>query len=195
MESEHYFAGYFKKVKEYQVKVNPAKRELTKEEQETIENEDRFYLHWGCEKVYREIDNDKKKPCLFHPGKWDFGHTGETITQALENKASILWKLHWSCCRKSWKAKGCTRGVHSGPSLSVYEQAPKKYKWPDYRAQIFYFKKRVSKHWKEYLDNQVLKALRPVEEMFDHIAATKGTDGVLFLFSIENTNDSSSFVA
>jgi len=188
------YSGYFKQVKEYLVKENPAKRKLSKEKREAIENEDRFCLHWGCEKIYREIDKDKRRPCLFHPGKWDFGHTGESITQALENKANILWEPHWTCCRKPWKAKGCTRGLHSGPPLSVYEKAPKKYKWPDYRAQI-YFKRRISKHWKEYLDNQVLKTLRPVEEVFDHVAATKGTDGVLYFLIIENTTYPSSFVA
>eukprot|EP00826_Nyctotherus_ovalis_P061542 TRINITY_DN8768_c0_g2_i1.p2 TRINITY_DN8768_c0_g2~~TRINITY_DN8768_c0_g2_i1.p2 ORF type:complete len:183 (+),score=46.44 TRINITY_DN8768_c0_g2_i1:1313-1861(+) len=171
------YSGYFKKIEEYKVKINPANKTLTKEEQEAAEKEDRYCLHWGCERTYRAADNGGRH-CLFHPGKWDFGHTGKTVAQTLKDEKTVLWKPHWSCCRKPWKAKGCTRGAHSGPPLSVYEEAPKKYKWPDYRAQI-YFKKRISTHWREYMDKQVLNNVRPVEEVFDNFAATKGVDGVL----------------
>jgi len=41
-------------------------------------------LNWGCEKEYKEIENKKKKTCWYHPGKWDFGHTGITVTTARE---------------------------------------------------------------------------------------------------------------
>ena len=170
-------SGYFKKTQKYEEKISPDKREPTKEELDAIANEDRYCLHWGCEKVYRKIENEGKTPCCFHPGKWDFGNTGQTITQSLEDKSTILWKPHWTCCRKTWKANGCTRGIHSGPPLSEYGGSVKKYKWPDYRAQI-YFKKHISEHWKQFLNDQVLKYFRPVEEVFNSFAATKGTDGV-----------------
>jgi len=144
-------------------------------------NEDRYCLHWGCEKTYREIENVDKKPCLFHPGRWDFGHTGMTITQALEDKSSILWGPHWTCCRQGWKSKGCTRGVHSGPTIKGHEGVMKKFKWPDPKAQV-YFKKIISDHWKKFLSKYTLDDPKTVESIFNYFASTKGTAGVFFGF-------------
>lgn len=140
--------------------------------------EDRYCLHWGCEKVYREADNVGKRLCVFHPGRWDFGPTGETMTQAMQDKAALLWRPHWTCCRRNWQAPGCSRGTHKGPSIKQLGGEVKKYKWPDFRAQI-YFQKRISNHWKSFMENQVMKTVRPVEEVFDYFAKTKGSEGVV----------------
>ena len=179
------FSGYFKKTEGYIEKTKPKKKELSKEEQDAINNEDRYCLHWGCEKVYRQADNLEVKPCLFHPGRWDFGHTGVTITQAIQDKTTILWGPHWTCCRRGWRSKGCKRGFHWGPALSAYETAPREYKWPDPRAQI-YFKKKVSERWSKFLSKYVIEDPRAVEAVFHYFASTKGTNGVI-LFYCMNT--------
>eukprot|EP00831_Metopus_contortus_P060523 TRINITY_DN5242_c0_g2_i1.p1 TRINITY_DN5242_c0_g2~~TRINITY_DN5242_c0_g2_i1.p1 ORF type:complete len:1020 (+),score=217.71 TRINITY_DN5242_c0_g2_i1:183-3242(+) len=167
-------SGYFKKSQEYQekTKVKPA---LSKEEQDKIDLEDRFCLHWGCEKVYKNKDNFERKPCRFHPGKWDFGHTGVSITEAMEDQKSVLWGPHWTCCRKNWKTKGCQWGEHRGPPLKVYEANPKKFMWPDMRAQV-YFRKVISEHWKQFIDKYQID-IKGVETMFHYFASTKGIEG------------------
>ncbi len=109
-------------------------------------------------------------------GHWDFGHTGITITQALEDKSSILWGPHWTCCRKGWRAKGCTRGIHHGPSLKTYDTNPRKYKWPDLRAQI-YFKKVISEHWKDFMSKYTSEDPKATESVFHYFASTKGAGG------------------
>lgn len=172
-------SGYFKKAAEYTMKTF-RKKEITKEEEEAIQNDPRYCLHWGCEKTFKLVDNQDKKLCVFHPGRWDFGPTGETMTQIMQDKSGLLWNPHWTCCRKAWKAPGCTRGKHSGPLLSQTGGPPKKYKWPDFRAQI-YFQKNISEHWKDFMENHVVTTMRPVEEVHDQFAKTKGTEGVLFI--------------
>ena len=63
------FSGYFKKSEEYVEKSKSKKEELSHEEEEAQNKEDRYCLHWGCEKVFKKLDNVGKKPCVFHPGK------------------------------------------------------------------------------------------------------------------------------
>ena len=181
------FSGYFKKSEGYIVKTK-RKKELTKEEQEAIKNDVRYCLHWGCEKTYNEFDNVDKKPCRYHPGRWDFGPTGETMTQVMQDKSARLWRPHWTCCRKKWTAQGCVKGIHNGPSIKETKGDVKKYKWPDCRAQI-YFKKRVSPHWNEFMEKHVVPTMRPVEEVFDYFVKTKGSEGVILLLLLENTYD------
>ena len=110
-------------------------------------------------------------------GRWDFGHTGLSITQAVEDKSSVLWGPHWTCCRKGWKARGCTRGGHRGPKLKNYEKNPRKFKWPDPRAQV-YFKKIISKQWKAFLEKRTVEDPKTVETIFHYFASTHGTGGV-----------------
>ncbi len=63
------FSGYFKKSKEYVEKSKiKQQKQLTKEEQDAINVEEHYCLHWGCEKVYKNLDNVGHKPCRFHPG-------------------------------------------------------------------------------------------------------------------------------
>ena len=62
------FSGYFKKVKEYVEKSKSKHKTMTKEEEDAANIEERYCLHWGCEKLYRNVENTEKKLCVFHPG-------------------------------------------------------------------------------------------------------------------------------
>ena len=154
------------------------KKALSKEEQDAYDNEDRYCMHWGCEKVYKNLENYDRSPCRFHPGRWDFGHSGDSITQAMEDKSSVLWGPHWTCCRGKWTDPGCTRGAHRGIRLVVYMKNEKKYKWPDLRAQV-YFKKKISEHWKIFLSKHTYENIHALENVFNNFASSKGTKGVL----------------
>lgn len=171
------YSGFFKKAEEYKERTKYKQKPMTKEEQAAYDTEDRYCFHWGCEKVYKNLENQDRLPCRFHPGRWDFGHSGLSITQAMEDKTCVLWEPHWTCCRGKWKTPGCKRGVHKGPRLKVYEKNEKKYKWPDLRAQI-YFKKSISEHWKEFLSKHTYEDIRSLEAIFNYFASSKGTNGV-----------------
>ena len=56
--------------------------------------------NYGCGTTFFENENEG---CNGHDGTWDFGHTGISITETLEEykkkkSKKILWKPHWSCC-------------------------------------------------------------------------------------------------
>lgn len=147
------WSGFFRKSEPYESKANKTKMKQQREIE--TENDGRYCLNWACEKVFKQSENKKTKTCRYHPGVWDFGHTGITVTQAVEefskkDSSNILWKPHWSCCRKPWENRGCTKGKHRGPLIS--EMSDRKYKWPSEQAQK-YFSKRVSPFWLEKIND------------------------------------------
>ena len=147
------WSGFFRKSEPYMSKSNIEKLRMQHEIE--TENEPRYCLHWACEKVFKQSENKKAKTCRYHPGLWDFGHTGITVSQAMEeyskkDSENILWKPHWSCCRKPWEARGCTKGKHRGPLVS--EMSERRFKWPSEHAQK-YFCKKVSPFWLEKIND------------------------------------------
>lgn len=104
---------FFKEIKKpYE---NPTtKFELLKLKREKEKDEPRYCLRWGCEKSYKPNENFKKS-CCCHPGKWDHGSTGtKMVVFASEfnqdpksmEKSTIMWRPHWTCCGKDWSSKG-----------------------------------------------------------------------------------------
>jgi len=151
------WSGFFRKSEPYMSKANIEKLKLQKEIE--TENEPRYCFHWACEKTFKQSENKKAKTCRYHPGLWDFGHTGITVTQAMDeynkkDSENILWKPHWSCCRKPWEARGCTKGKHRGPLMS--EMSERRFKWPSEHAQK-YFCKKVSPFWLEKINDPKTK--------------------------------------
>lgn len=133
-------------------------------------------MNWGCGHTYKDVDNKKVKHCRSHPGVWDFGYTGITVSQAIsefnrDNSDVLLWKPHWTCCRQPWIAKGCTKTYHRGPLQT--EAVEPKYKWPSEDAQKF-FRKTVSPLWKAKLENQYMLEPSQVAQKFDDFAKTMG---------------------
>ncbi|KAL4430058.1 hypothetical protein ABPG74_013505 [Tetrahymena malaccensis] len=111
--------------------VNQEKRK--KEERKLNENELRVCIHYGCIKKidgrykhlveFSDIENDKfrekrKRNCRYHPGTFDFGHTG--VTSVSQASTDTLWKPHWTCCRQEWESEGCEKGYHDGPLLKEF---------------------------------------------------------------------------
>ena len=148
------WSGFFRKSEPYLSKANQQKMKLQKEIE--TENEPRYCLNWACEKVFKQIENKKTKTCRYHPGVWDFGHSGITVSQAIDeyfkkDSQNILWKPHWTCCRKPWESRGCTRGKHRGPLVA--EMTERRFKWPTEHAQK-YFSKKVSPFWFEKINNE-----------------------------------------
>ena len=102
-------SDYFKPVKPY----NEAENKRRQYQQKLIdtENNDRYCLNWGCEKTFTLYQNRKKVMCRYHPGRYDFGHTGLTIAQTIGEYGRgesdvIWWKPHWTCCRGEWASRG-----------------------------------------------------------------------------------------
>lgn len=170
-------SGYYKKIVPYVMYENP-ERKKAKEMEET-ENEPRVCMNWGCSATYKEVDNKKVKTCHCHPGKWDFGYTGITVSQAttefLRDQSDVLlWKPHWTCCRQHWEAKGCTKTHHRGPLAS--EAVQPKYKWPNEDAQK-YFRKTISPLWKEKLEARYQLEPNQIAQKFDEAATRLGSGG------------------
>jgi hypothetical protein len=120
-------------------------------------------MNWACEKLFIESKNTKNS-CLCHPGKWDYGYTGVSISQYMSQGDELMWKPHWTCCRKEWAEKGCTKMKHKGPFIENVNPEDRTYKWPDLRAQYF-FKKKVSIHWKD----KILKECPQDEHQLNHM--------------------------
>lgn len=151
------WSGYFRKSEPYESKAN--KQKMKQQRELETENEERYCLRWGCEKAFKQVENKKAKNCRFHPGVWDFGHTGITVTQAMDeyskkDSQNVLWKPHWTCCRKPWEAKGCAKGKHRGPLKS--EMSERVFKWPSEQAQRYFWKK-VSPFWLEKINDPKTK--------------------------------------
>ena len=56
--------------------------------------------NWGCGQEFLLKDNSDRKPCLCHPGKWQFGSYNK------------YWPACWTCCEGKWDSEGCTRMKH-----------------------------------------------------------------------------------
>jgi hypothetical protein len=69
-------------------------------------------------------------------------------------RQTILWRPHWTCCRKDWDAPGCKVMQHRGPLMEEYSTNPRKYKWPDVRLKLM-FPKVVSDKWKSFVQKFV----------------------------------------
>jgi hypothetical protein len=139
---------------------------------------DRYCLNWTCRKIFKGKDNHKKA-CKCHPGKWDFGYSGQKVSQAAGglDPDELLWKPHWTCCRRGWEEEGCTRTFHKGPFLDEYSKEPRKFEWPDWRVQIF-FKKTVSPLWQKKLDEQYAYDEDTLLKKLHKIAIDDGVGGV-----------------
>lgn len=161
------FSGFFRETKKYK---EATLHKISNEEKEKLDKEDRICLNWACNQVYKQIDNNGKA-CRFHPGRWDFGYTGNSIKDLsmsnLSTLATPLWLPHWTCCRKGWTDKGCKKYFHRGPLVKEYDPNIRKYKWPDERAQI-YFAKRVSESWVKKIDDSGVLNQEKVEKLFDY---------------------------
>jgi len=93
----------FRRVKEY-VPSNPGRPPaVSADEEKKLKNKDRYCLNWACTKVYKE-SNNHKKACRCHPGKWDFGYSGQKVSTAASggDPDEMLWKPHWTCCMRAW---------------------------------------------------------------------------------------------
>ncbi|CAD8086496.1 unnamed protein product [Paramecium sonneborni] len=155
------------------------------------EKELRTCTNWACGKQYREIENRKKRMCKCHPGVFDFGHTATKIQEAIEeykqDKGSkILWRPHWTCCRKSWNEPGCTLQQHSGPLVVEYK--PNKYQWPDPKAQI-YFKKKVSENWTRMLEQHHNLTPETASLKYDLLCKTLGSGGLISAYRLPELCD------
>eukprot|EP01016_Furgasonia_blochmanni_P043743 TRINITY_DN5984_c0_g2_i3.p1 TRINITY_DN5984_c0_g2~~TRINITY_DN5984_c0_g2_i3.p1 ORF type:complete len:546 (+),score=119.87 TRINITY_DN5984_c0_g2_i3:764-2401(+) len=82
------FTRYFVKTIAYQEYENPNLKALKKKM--ATEEEERYCLNWACEKSYKEIENKKKRTCKCHPGTYDFGHTGLTVSKATQDYLESL---------------------------------------------------------------------------------------------------------
>ncbi|CAD8068820.1 unnamed protein product [Paramecium primaurelia] len=155
------------------------------------EKELRTCTNWSCGKQYREIENRKKNMCRSHPGVFDFGHTATKIQEAIEEYkqekgSKILWKPHWTCCRKSWNEPGCLLTKHSGPLVVDYK--PNKYQWPDPKAQI-YFKKKVSENWKKMLEQSHSLTPETASLKYDLLCKTLGSGGQISVYKLPELCD------
>lgn len=119
-----------------------------------MNKKERNCLNWACEKVYKE-ENNHPRACLTHTGRWDFGHTGQSVTKVADGVSAdeLMWAPHWTCCRKGWEDDGCTRMKHKGPFTENYPTEKRPFKWPDVRAQS-YFQKMISGLWRDKLSQQ-----------------------------------------
>ena len=149
-------------------------------EMEETENEDRVCFNWGCGRAYKEVNNKKIKTCKCHPGRWDFGYTGITVSKATTeflrtDSEVLLWKPHWTCCRQDWAVPGCTMSFHHGPLVT--EAVEPKYKWPNEDAQK-YFRKTISPLWKTKLEGRYALERPQVAQKYDDCAKSVGSGGV-----------------
>ena len=156
------------------------KSKISKEDQDKLENMERICLNWGCNVTYKQIENEPKA-CRFHPGKWDFGHTGSSLKDLnstnLASMPTPLWKPHWTCCRKDWNKPGCRRYFHRGPIKSTFDINTRKYHWPDERAQI-YFAKNISQTWNKKLQDSCMFDKEKVEKIYHLLAKLYGGDSI-----------------
>jgi hypothetical protein len=67
--------------------------------------------------------------------------------------SDLMWPAHWTCCKLGYEMEGCTKTFHRGPYMDDYNNAPRKYEWPDERMQTL-FKKCVSALWQKKMDEQ-----------------------------------------
>jgi len=103
---------------------------------------------------------------------FDFGHTGyKKVSEAMISPGEdTLWKPHWTCCRKEWGEKGCTKTWHWGPVEKT--MAPLKYgRWPDISA-MKYYKKVNSDLWKKKIADFV-SGPEDAKVLWDRVTGSK----------------------
>ena len=144
------FWGVFRKTQNYIPKNPPEKPYISRDEQKKLDQLDQVCLHWACGKVFKGANNHIKA-CLWHTGRWDFGNSVKGWTNTSSD--DLMWEPHWTCCRKDWNEKGCTKMKHRGVYLETYQEIKRKYEWPDVRAQV-YFKKHISSLWRNKMNSQ-----------------------------------------
>ncbi|CAD8071067.1 unnamed protein product [Paramecium primaurelia] len=179
----------YRPTKPYNEFINKDRQKLMKLIE--TEKELRSCTNWSCGKQYREIENRKKNTCRSHPGVFDFGHTATKIQEAIEEYkqekgSKILWKPHWTCCRKSWNEPGCLLTKHSGPLVTEYK--PNKYQWPDPKAQI-YFKKKVSENWTKMLEQSHSLTPETASLKYDLLCKTLGSGGQISVYKLPELCD------
>ena len=141
------FNGLFRQVKQYKIVGEVTVVKIPVDQQKKLDALERKCLNWGCSDTYKE-ENNHKKACWAHTGRWDFGHTGSKLSQP-QSGDELMWPPHWTCCTQGWDEDRCTKMRHRGPYLSEFEENPsRKYEHPDPRAMM-YFKKKISHHWKQ----------------------------------------------
>lgn len=125
MERNGRFCGVFRQVEKYVPKDSKAIKEeqylksLSRDEIRKLEDDKkkadaklRQCINWGCTKDFKEEANTHKS-CRAHTGRWDFGNSNDDNTEE-------MWPPHWTCCRKDWDEKGCTRTKHRGPFMETF---------------------------------------------------------------------------
>jgi hypothetical protein len=76
------YSGIFRKPVPY-VPNNPGRPpQLSADEEKKLSVKDKICLNWACGKNYKMINNHKRA-CKCHPGKWDFGYSGEKVSSAV----------------------------------------------------------------------------------------------------------------
>lgn len=117
------FSGYFRHHKHYVAKNPNRPPQISADEEKKLSMKDRYCLNWTCRKTFKGKDNHKRA-CKCHPGMWDFGYSGLKVSQAAGglDPDEMLWKPHWTCCRKDWEEEGCTRTFHKGPFIEDYNK-------------------------------------------------------------------------
>lgn len=151
-------AGLFKNVKPY---TNPrTKHDLLMLKREKEKTEMKYCLNWACGMKFIDTEEENtNKSCLCHPGKYDHGSTGTKMNDYISEmrlkpneRKSVLWEPHWTCCRGRWEDKGCKLMKHRGLFVEEVEsKGLRTFVWPDIRAKL-YFGKVVSDKWKQSLD-------------------------------------------
>jgi hypothetical protein len=177
------FCGFFRTPAPYKPK-NPRKRvaQLSADEEKKLLLKDKICLNWACGKIFKQGKNHKKA-CKCHPGKWDFGYSGQNVSAGAGgiDPDEQLWQPHWTCCRGPWEAEGCRKTYHVGQFLEDYNKEPRKYQWPDWRVQT-YFKKTGSYNWQQKLDAQYSYDDETLLKKFKKIVRDEGSGGVSISF-------------
>ena len=172
--------GYFKTVVDY-----PDVKAIYKRNQDKVDAEkdmERRCFNVGCKRKYKDSNNTDKS-CKCHPGRWDFGGNGSGVKMAviyqkyntpIDDKIILenIWKPHWTCCGKDWRAPPCTRCRHHGPLLKDVEKYDNRFKYPDIRYKLN-FKRIVGDKWLEYLEKNMLSP-QTVREKISSMGSTFG---------------------
>lgn len=76
------YSGYFRKPVPYEAKNPGRPPALTADEEKKLAIKDKICLNWACSKLYKHVHNHKRA-CKCHPGKWDFGYSGQNVSAAM----------------------------------------------------------------------------------------------------------------
>lgn len=97
-----------------------------------------------------EFDAQRNSKCRSHFGKWDFGHTGVTISSAArDGSKGVWWEPHWTCCGRGWKDPCTNFHLHTGVPIEKFVEIPVNQENPETQQ---YYRKRVRESWLKYLE-------------------------------------------